>query len=117
MTTIDQRLLDQLLELIGGDKASLHELITIFLVEGADIVATMKKSLTDEDLDVLRRGAHSMKASAQDFGAMALSEMNASLESQCKNTWPDNAAAKVEDISKQFSTAQAELQQFINNDQ
>lgn len=117
MNTIDQRMLDQLLELIGGDKSTLHELITVFIDEGDEIVAAMKESLADEDLEVLRRGAHSMKSSAQDFGATALSEMNASLESQCKNNWPENAAAKVEDISKQFSTAQSELQQFINNDQ
>ena len=117
MTTIDQRLLDELSELIGGDKTTLHELVNIFLVEGAEIVAAMEKSIADEDLDVLRRSAHSMKSSAQDFGATALSEMNASLESQCKNNWPENAAEKVENISSQFSIARVELQQFISNDQ
>jgi len=56
-----------------------------------------------------------MKSSAQDFGAKTLSEMNASLESQCKNEWPDNAAAQLEDISKQFSAAHTELQHYIDS--
>ena len=56
-----------------------------------------------------------MKSSAQDFGAKTLSEMNASLESQCKNEWPENAAAQLEDISNQFSAAHAELQRYIDS--
>ena len=115
MTTIDHRSLDQLSELIGGDKETLHELISTFLEEGTEIVASMNASLANKDLDVLRRGAHSMKSSAQDFGAKTLSEMNASLESQCKNEWPDNAAAQLEDISKQFSAAHTELQNYIDS--
>ena len=117
MTMIDHRLLDQLSELIGGDKTALHELINTFLEEGAEIVAAMKESIANEDLDVLRRGAHSMKSSAQDFGATALSEMNASLESQCKTNWPTNAAEQVDNISNQFSLACTELQSYINIDQ
>ena len=117
MTIIDHRLLDQLSEIIGGDKAALHELIDTFLEEGAEIVTAMKESLADEDLDVLRRSAHSMKSSAQDFGATSLSEMNASLESQCKNNWPANATTQVENISDQFSIVRTELQRFIDIDQ
>ena len=115
MTTIDHRSLDQLSELIGGDKETLYELISTFLEEGTEIVASMNASLANKDLDVLRRGAHSMKSSAQDFGAKTLSEMNASLESQCKNEWPDNAAAQLEDISKQLSAAHSELQHYIDS--
>lgn len=114
MTTIDHRSLDQLFELIGEDKDALHELINTFLEEGAEIVAAMKESLATKDLDVLRRSAHSVKSSAQDFGATALSEMNASLESQCKNSWPANAAAQVDNISNQFSSTRTELQHYID---
>lgn len=114
MTTIDHRSLDQLYELIGEDKEALHELIDTFLEEGAEIVAAMKESLATEDLDVLRRSAHSIKSSAQDFGATALSEMNASLESQCKNNWPANAAAQVDNISNQFSNTHVELQRYVD---
>ncbi len=114
MSVIDSRLLEQLSELIGGDKSALKELIETFIEEGAEIVASMKKSLDTEDLDELRRGAHSMKSSAQDFGATALSELNASLESQCKNGWPSNAVSQTNEISEKFSEANAELQLYID---
>lgn len=114
MSIIDTRLLEQLSELIGGDKSELHELIYTFSEEGSEIVDSMKESLKDEDLDVLRRGAHSIKSSAQDFGAIALSELNASLESQCKTSWPSNAEGQVDDIEKQFLMVQAELQRYID---
>ncbi len=115
MSVIDTRSLDQLSTLIGGDQATLHELIETFLEEGAAIVSDMKSSLNDNNIDLLRRGAHSLKSSAQDFGASSLSELNATLEVQCKNEWPNNAAALVEEISSAFSLSAAELRQYIKS--
>jgi len=113
MTVIDERLLDQLSTLIGGDKATLHELIDTFLEEGEEIVAEMKASLSNRNLETLRRGAHSLKSSAQDFGATSLSELNASLESQCKNGWPNNAPTQTTAISESFTEAAAELRMYV----
>jgi len=42
MTVLDSRLLEQLLELVGGDKVSFHELIETFIEEGAEIVSSVK---------------------------------------------------------------------------
>ena len=115
MSVIDERSLDQLSELIGGDKDTLHELIRTFLDEGKDIVDEMKDSLQTENLDTLRRCAHSMKSSALDFGATELSELNATLESQCKNGWPENAAVQTSTISENFILADAELKRYLDN--
>lgn len=115
MSVIDERLLEQLSALIGGDKVIFHELIETFLEEGGDIVADMKRSLNDNDIENLRRGAHSLKSSAQDFGATSLSELNATLEAQCKNGWPDNAAILTESIANAFSASAEELRQYIEN--
>lgn len=113
MSVIDERSIEQLSTLIGGDQETLHELIETFLEEGAEIVAEMKSSLDDKNIDVLRRGAHSLKSSAQDFGAISLSELSAALESQCKNSWPDNAALQTDDIANAFSASTAELRHYI----
>jgi len=115
MTVLDSRLLEQLLELVGGDKVSFHELIETFIEEGAEIVSSMKASLADQDLDVLRRGAHSLKSSAQDFGAINLSTLNAALESKCKNDWPDSAQSEIEEISNVFNEVREELTLYISN--
>lgn len=113
MSVIDERSLEQLSTLIGGDKAVFHELIETFLDEGSDIVDDMKRSLDNNDIEILRRGAHSLKSSAQDFGAITLSELNATLEAQCKNGWPNNAAALTEEISATFSLSAENLRQYM----
>ncbi len=113
MPVIDERMLEQLLELIGGDKDSLHELIDTFLEEGKEIVEQMAGALETADLDVLRRSAHSLKSSAQDFGAVELSKLNAALESQCKQGWPDNAAVQSSKITNHFMLADEALKRYL----
>ena len=113
MPVLDEKLLEQLLELIGGDKPTLNNLIETFLEEGMEIVSDMKSALQDKNIDVLRRGAHSLKSSAQDFGATSLSELNATLESHCKNGWPDNATEQTAAISDSFDESVLELRQYM----
>ena len=113
MSVIDEKLLDQLSELIGGDQASLFELIETFIEEGRDMILEMNASLGIKDLDSLRRCAHSMKSSSQDFGAVDLSELNATLESQCKNSWPSTANQLVSVISDKFDEASEALAEYI----
>jgi HPt (histidine-containing phosphotransfer) domain-containing protein len=108
-------MLDSLCELIGGDKSALMELIETFLDESQTIIDEMKSSVPAKDLDTLRRGAHSMKSSSQDFGAIELSELNATLESQCKNGWPANAEEQVSDISTHYQQAKDALISYLND--
>lgn len=115
MSEIDEKLLEKLLELIGGDKDTLNSLIQTFLEEGADIVSDMKNALQEKNIDVLRRGAHSLKSSAQDFGAISLSELNATLESQCKSGWPDSASEQTQAISDSFDESASELRLYVDN--
>ena len=113
MNTIDTRHLDQLKELIGGSQDSLNELVETFLVEGDEIIADMNASVSSQDLDLLRRSAHSLKSSAQDFGAMELSRLSASLESQCKPQWPSDDVAQIQQISDSFKSAAEALREFL----
>ena len=114
MDTIDTRALDQLQELIGGDKDTLHELIETFLEEGNDIVADMRTSVSDNDLDLLRRSAHSLKSSAQDFGAVKLSSVCASLESRCRVEWPEEAEDQVNTVATTFESARDSLRSYLS---
>jgi len=87
----------------------LRELVETFLEEGAEIVAELRASLADEDRSTLHRGAHSLKSSAQDFGATQLAELSARLEARAVNTWPDRAAADVDAIGECFDDARRDL--------
>jgi len=113
MAVLDERALGQLLELIGGDEGELRELIEIFLVESKEMLEDMTASQKDHDLDLLRRSAHSLKSSSQDFGAIRLSELSASLESNCKTQWPESANKHVEEIKSQFEMVSQALKNYL----
>ena len=113
MKVIDTRHLDQLQELIGGSQESLNELVETFLIEGDEIIADMNESVSNQDLDLLRRSAHSFKSSAQDFGALELSTLSASLESHCQAQWPDDDIEQIKRISESFQSAATVLREFL----
>ncbi len=115
MTAIDSRLLEQLRELIGGDSNEFHELIGTYLTEAREMVAHMHSATESKDLDSLRRLAHSLKSSSQDFGASELSELSATLESHCRQQWPANASEQVELIKHSFSKVESELELVISH--
>lgn len=115
MKVIDTRLLDQLKELIGGSQESLNELVETFLIEGDEIIADMNASVSSQDLDLLRRSAHSLKSSAQDFGALELSRLSASLESQCRAQWPDDDIEQIQRINNSFQSAASALREFLSS--
>ena len=52
MSVIDEKQLDILSELIGGDRSSLVELIETFLEEGRDMMVEMNDSLGSKDIDL-----------------------------------------------------------------
>ena len=114
MSTINHKQLDELRDLIGGDQDSLVELIKTFLEEGQEMILEMETSLESADLDTLRRCAHSMKSSSQEFGAIDLSELNATLESQCKNSWPESAEQQVKLIADKFNQTSDALSDYIS---
>ena len=113
--TIDTALIDQLQDLIGGDKAALLELIQTFIDEGLDIISQSHAAVENRDLELLRRSAHSLKSSAQDFGAGQLSTLCATLEAGCKHVWPEDAAVQSRLIDEEYRRVAAELQDYLAN--
>lgn len=82
--TFDLAALDALLDMIGGDRTALGELVDSFLEEGPDLVGRMESAVRDGDADGLRRAAHTMKSSAADFGALALSRICREIEEKAR---------------------------------
>ena len=113
--TIDTALIDQLQELIGGDRMALLELIQMFIEEGEDIIAQSRAAVKTADRDLLRRSAHSLKSSAQDFGASQLSILCATLEAACKHVWPEDAVMQTRLIDEEYQRVATELQHYAEN--
>lgn len=114
MEILDSRSIDQLQELIGGNEGELHELIQLYLVESREIISNMDDALKTENLELLRRSAHSLKSSSQDFGAIRLSQLNASLESGCRDYWPESAGSLIRQITETFMQVDKALNDYLS---
>ncbi|MEO1306454.1 MAG: response regulator [Pseudomonadota bacterium] len=83
-TAPDHAALDQLLEVVGGDKASLDQLIKSYLDETPGLIKALQTAAETDDLDGVRRAAHSLKSSSKDFGLSKLGELAADLETHAR---------------------------------
>ena len=76
---LDTAVLDDLIAHIGADSA--RSIVDLFIVECRGLAANMGAA----DPDATRRAAHSLKSSAGQLGAMALSEAALAVESAAEN--------------------------------
>jgi CheY-like chemotaxis protein len=63
---------------------SVAALIDMFLDHVPDQVATLKTAIEQDEVDEVRRGAHTLKANAASFGAVSLADLSRELEAAAK---------------------------------
>ena len=68
------------------DSATLVHIMTGFLADNRQTVDLLKKALADDDMDILRQTAHSLKGSSANIGAGELSAAARVLEDACAQT-------------------------------
>jgi CheY-like chemotaxis protein/HPt (histidine-containing phosphotransfer) domain-containing protein len=100
---LDPAALAQLLEIIGGEPAYLHELIDSFLEDAPQLIADIEQGMAHGDATAVRLAAHSLKANAADFGAMQLRDDCATLENVAKNESLAEAVDLVSTIAAEFA--------------
>jgi histidine phosphotransfer protein HptB len=106
---LDRQALENLLEVIGGDRGSLQELIESFEKEAPRLMAAMRAAGSSADSEVLRRTAHTMKSSARDFGATELARLCETLEHQVRAGDLATAPELVDKIGPEFLAAMDDL--------
>jgi CheY-like chemotaxis protein len=107
---LDPTALETLLEIVGGEPALLGELIDSFLEEAPPLVDTLRQALEQGDAAELRRAAHTIKSSSNDFGATTLAELCQELETMGKAGTLDGAAELVTRVEKEYEQARVELE-------
>ena len=112
MASINQSSLGALLELIGGDVDSLHELIQSYIDEASVLSQNLTNGLSDAEL--LGRTAHMLKSSSRDFGALALSDLCLALERQARSNSLVDEADQVTQIQQELDRCVQELKQIIS---
>lgn len=82
--TIDHAALRQLLDVIGGDRDDLDELIEDYRSTAPSLAADISEAAETGDFERLRIAAHTLKSNARDFGALRLSSLCEALEKECR---------------------------------
>ncbi len=101
--------IDKLLELVGGDRNGLVELIDSFLNDLAVLLKDLRHAVSTEDTELLRRAAHTLKSSSRDFGAIRLSELCQQLEAKAKAEVLNGAAELVQQVEAEYERVKVEL--------
>ncbi len=112
---IDRKVLDSLLESVGGDGEFLTELLEVYFVDTPQQFATLHKALEDENPDEFRRAAHSLKSNSANFGAMGLSEKAKNLEDMGKEGQLEDAAVPLEEAEAEYLNVKSALEMIQKN--
>ena len=111
---LDPKALYQLLEVIGGDRDALKELVQSFLDEGPDLVNRLRRAVEADDADALRRAAHTLKGSANDFGALTLARLCREIEAMGRASEVATAAGKVQEAAQEYQKAETGLKSILS---
>jgi PAS domain S-box-containing protein len=92
----------------GGDDF-LAELIGTFLNDAPSLLATLRDSLERQDVEELRRAAHTLKSNGQTFGAEQFGEVCRELEDRARNGELDGATEVVDRIDREYGRLERAL--------
>jgi CheY-like chemotaxis protein len=95
---------DAALAQCGGRREVLDELVGIFAVEAADLVAKISDAAARGDAEDLRLYAHAMKGSARLFGAQTVGATAWELERMARERDVSGAQAAVEQLRREVET-------------
>ncbi|MGI0129642.1 MAG: response regulator [Thermoplasmata archaeon] len=100
--TLDRLTWEHLRELAGTDATFLPALVAAFLEEGRLLVGRLETAAAEGDAAAMVRGAHSLKSSCAQVGALALARRCAALEARGEAGSPAAMRSLVEEIAAEF---------------
>lgn len=109
----DPAALNKLLNLVGGNKADLAELIRSFLDETPPLLTDLRQGYETNNMELLRRAAHTLKSSARDFGAIQLSQLSQQLEVAIKEKTLTGAAELISHAEQSYEPIKVALEEYL----
>ena len=103
----------QLTQLYG--EANIPELLTSFSGEGDAILAQIKESMADRDMNALKAQAHTFKGMAAVLTAAHLAQLSLRLEQAAKTAAFDDAEICLVQLKKSFKAAKGTIVEFLKN--
>jgi HPt (histidine-containing phosphotransfer) domain-containing protein len=109
---VDQAALDRLVEW-GGHKL-LSQMLRLFLENSPVRFTAIREGLAEGgDLDEVHRGAHSLKSSAANLGAMRVSAIAARLETVADGGDREGSATLFDELVEAYAAAEARLRSVL----
>jgi len=110
--SFDPTAIEKLLDLTGGDRTALAELILSYLNDTSKLLDDLRHALERNDPELLRRTGHTLKSSSRDFGAMALSQLGKQLENLGKAKTTSGASELVEQAEAEYEPVRIALERI-----
>ena len=92
-----------------GGPAFIRKMIDLFLEEAPERLTAARRAEEAGDLVALAAAAHSLKSSAQNFGASRLSNVAAKIEAQARANRVENLSTLLSDLEDAYSAVTAWL--------
>jgi len=106
----DRGAIEQLTDRMGS--AFVAELIDTFVEDGRALVDTLRRSLTDGNVDAFRRAAHSLKSNSETLGVTHLAGLARELEALARSGSLDGAASRIEPLAAAYAGAASALEEI-----
>jgi len=107
---LDPAAIETLLEVIGGERELLVELIDSFLESAPPLLARLKEGVARGNAAEVRAAAHTIKSSSNDFGATRLAELCQTLEAMGKAGTLEGSAELLAQVEAEYGPVKAALE-------
>ncbi len=112
---IDREVLDNLLEVVGGDGEFLAELLETYFEDTPQLFSTMHAATESQNTEEFRRAAHSLKSNSANFGAMDLAQKAKALEEMGKVGDLKQAGGALTDAEAEYEKVKTVLEMIQKN--
>lgn len=107
--TLDHGAIDRLLDITGGDRAFVDELIDTFLEDAERQIAALQEAFDQQDVAGVVRPAHSLKSNSVNVGATVLAEQCRALEADARGGDVPDLGTRVAAVGAEFSAIRGSL--------
>ena len=106
-SVIDQPTFEALKDSMGAD--FINELVQAYLDETPQLLSKLQDALVQQDCDLFRQAAHSIKSTSNSFGALQFGGLARELEMMGREADLGDAPEKVKSLVSDYETVQQSL--------
>ncbi len=109
-----KEILDRMQELACGDDGFVQELLGLFLSESEKRLASLGEAIRCQDLELVKREAHTLKGSSANAGAESMREKAYRLEKLSQEGSPEDMQKAFQDLAEQFERTRRMLEDYLD---